>query len=347
MNYSDENPTASNHQQMNVVKPQKTKHARGKKNERDQSPISNPSVQQSLHIDSKQCVGFSQVRRMSGSSTGSSVDLSDISSTKLKDLTAIDPLDIRVPLVGFEMMEKRSKFTVFKLHVHKGANENWFVFRRYTDFVQLQFKLKKLFPMFHLPLPPKRWFQDNYEKDFLDDRMHGLQAFIDSILCHIDLCNCVPVQEFFCFCEPPGPHDSIEESRAYCDELEGTLYNLKKDMHDKDVQIDLLCEELSLYKSQVELLSKALREANANGTRPISDIPTFIVSSPLDECDVIAHEADQLKPTIQEHTNSQSKSSTLGYKSGDVKQKQKQVAKTESGSKLTSGKKKKEISTRK
>ena len=30
---------------------------------------------------------------------------------------------------------------VFKLHVHRGRHDNWFVFRRYTDFVQLQNKV--------------------------------------------------------------------------------------------------------------------------------------------------------------------------------------------------------------
>ena len=36
-------------------------------------------------------------------------------------------------------------FQVFKLHVHKGRHDNWFVFRRYTDFLQLQKKVCVIF----------------------------------------------------------------------------------------------------------------------------------------------------------------------------------------------------------
>lgn len=245
-----------------------------------------------LNLDAEQgAVGFSPVGRHETNSTDSS---SDGEMLPKKKVTFINPLEVRVPLAGFEVMEQRAKFTVFKLHVHKGNRDNWFVFRRYSDFEQLQKKVKKRFPMFRISLPPKRWFRDNYEKDFLDDRMLGLQAFVDSILCHSDLCNCPPVQEFFCFCDPPGPHDSIEESRAYCDELEDSVYSLKKECHAKDVEIDLLKEELGLYKRQVEMLSQALREANTSSANNEETVPSPVSS--LAECDLMAPEADQSKP---------------------------------------------------
>ncbi|KAL4235067.1 Sorting nexin-16 [Mactra antiquata] len=218
---------------------------------------------------------------------------------RVKRVSFVDPLNVRVPLVGFEVMEQRAKFTVFKLHVHKGKHDNWFVFRRYSDFVQLQESLHKLFPMFRIPLPPKRWFRNNYEKEFIEDRMLGLQAFVDSILCHTDLCNSVPVQEFFCFSDPPGPHDSVEESRAYCDELEQSVYNLRKQLHSKDTEIEILRDELNLYKSQVEMLTKALRDTNASGaTNGIGNngITELSLSCSLAECDLMAPEADQSKP---------------------------------------------------
>jgi hypothetical protein len=47
--------------------------------------------------------------------------------------------------------------------------------------------------------------------------------------------------------------------QAYCDELEDAVYNLKKEIHAKDTEMELLREELSLFKSQVEMLSRALR----------------------------------------------------------------------------------------
>lgn len=50
-------------------------------------------------------------------------------------------------------------------------------------------QLKSLFPGFRLSLPPKRWFRNNFDKNFLEDRMIGLQAFLDNITGHKDICN--------------------------------------------------------------------------------------------------------------------------------------------------------------
>lgn len=211
-----------------------------------------------------------------------------------KDDDAIDPSDVRVPVTGYEIMEQRARFTVFKLHVHRGRHDNWFVFRRYTDFVQLQNKLKLVFPTFRFALPPKRWFRDNYDKTFLEDRQLGLQGFIDSVLCHRDVCNSQPVQEFFCFNDPPGQYDSLEEGRAYCESLEDAIYTMKKDLKQKDGEIDLLKEELTLYKSQVEMLSRALREKNENGAKKAVLSP----ANSMAECDHLAPEADQSQDKI-------------------------------------------------
>ena len=78
----------------------------------------------------------------------------------------------------------------------------------------LRFKLRKLFPHFRLALPPKRWFGDNFDRDFLDDRQLGLQAFVNNVVGHKDVVRSAPAQHFFCLDNPPGPHDSLEESRV-------------------------------------------------------------------------------------------------------------------------------------
>ena len=75
-------------------------------------------------------------------------------------------------------------------------------------------QLKRLFPHFRLALPPKRWFGDNFERDFLDDRLLGLQAFLNNVAGHKDVVASAPVRRFFCLDDPPGPHDSVEESRV-------------------------------------------------------------------------------------------------------------------------------------
>lgn len=48
-------------------------------------------------------------------------------------------------------------------------------------------QLKKLFPSFCLALPPKRWFKDNYDEEFLDKRQIGLQTFLQKLTLHKDV----------------------------------------------------------------------------------------------------------------------------------------------------------------
>lgn len=50
-------------------------------------------------------------------------------------------------------------------------------------------QLKEMFPGFRLSLPPKRWFKDNYDIDFLEDRQLGLQAFLQNLVAHKDIAN--------------------------------------------------------------------------------------------------------------------------------------------------------------
>ncbi|KAL8576684.1 hypothetical protein ACOMHN_025159 [Nucella lapillus] len=218
--------------------------------------------------------------------------------------------DLQTPITGFETMEARSKFTVYKIHIQKTTSEEdeepigWFIFRRYSDFLHLNERLRHLFPGFRLSLPPKRWFRDNFDPNFLEDRMLGLQAFLDNITGHKDICNSEPVRAFFCTDEPPGPHDTLEESRALCDTLEESIYTLRQDLQDKDVELALLKEEVALYKSQVEILSNQLKAVTgcapsmgmnkASVTSPSSTTPEESSGSnrsSLAECDAAASAA--------------------------------------------------------
>ncbi|CAB1340793.1 unnamed protein product [Coregonus sp. 'balchen'] len=103
-------------------------------------------------------------------------------------------------VLGYEVMEERAKLTVYKVLVRKTQKESWVVFRRYTDFSRLNDKLKEMFPGFRLSLPPKR---------------------------------CIAVREFLCLDDPPGPFDSLEESRR-------EISSLKKRLEEKDHHIHLL-----------------------------------------------------------------------------------------------------------
>ncbi|XP_051266165.1 sorting nexin-16 isoform X3 [Dicentrarchus labrax] len=166
-------------------------------------------------------------------------------------------------VLGYEVMEERAKFTVFKVLVRKTPDESWVVFRRYTDFSRLNDKLKEMFPGFRLSLPPKRWFKDNYDTDFLEDRQLGLQAFLQNLVAHKDIANCLAVREFLCLDDPPGPFDSLEESRAFCETLEESNYRLQKELLEKQKEIASLKRRLEEKEQAILRLEKHIKSVDS------------------------------------------------------------------------------------
>ncbi|XP_016054403.1 PREDICTED: sorting nexin-16 [Miniopterus natalensis] len=162
-------------------------------------------------------------------------------------------------ILGYEVMEERAKFTVYKIQVKKNPEDSWVVFRRYTDFSRLNDKLKEMFPGFRLALPPKRWFKDNYNADFLEDRKLGLQAFLQNLVAHKDIAHCLAVREFLCLDDPPGPFDSLEESRAFCETLEDTNYRFQKELLEKQKEVESLKKLLGEKQLRIDALESRLR----------------------------------------------------------------------------------------
>ncbi|XP_030333451.1 sorting nexin-16 isoform X1 [Strigops habroptila] len=201
-------------------------------------------------------------------------------------------------ILGYEVMEERAKFTlsremvifclerqnlvfkingtkggcyfypallllvkqVYKILVKRSPDESWVVFRRYTDFSRLNDKLKDMFPGFRLALPPKRWFKDNYNPDFLEDRQLGLQAFLQNLVAHKDIANCLAVREFLCLDDPPGPFDSLEESRAFCETLEETNYRLQKELLEKQKEVESLKKLLHEKQLHIDAVERRIRD---------------------------------------------------------------------------------------
>lgn len=194
-------------------------------------------------------------------------------------------------ILGYEVMEERAKFTVYKILVRKTPEESWVVFRRYTDFSRLNDKLKDMFPGFRLALPPKRWFKDNYNADFLEDRQLGLQAFLQNLIAHKDIANCLAVREFLCLDDPPGPFDSLEESRAFCETLEETNYRLQKELLEKQKEVESLKKLLSEKQLFLDALESRFRTLSLDPARSLH------VSEPEDRCNLkvesSAHDRDR------------------------------------------------------
>ncbi|XP_028659213.1 sorting nexin-16 [Erpetoichthys calabaricus] len=189
-----------------------------------------------------------------------SVEYSSCPSRQISESASWDDRPSTPTVLGYEVMEERAKFTVYKILVRKSPDESWIVFRRYTDFSRLNDKLKEMFPGFRLALPPKRWFKDNYNPDFLEDRQLGLQAFLQNLVAHKDIANCIAVREFLCLDDPPGPFDSLEESRAFCETLEETNYRLQKELIEKQKEIESLKKILEEKQLYIDVLENRIKE---------------------------------------------------------------------------------------
>uniref|UniRef100_A0A4W4FXB1 Sorting nexin-16 n=1 Tax=Electrophorus electricus TaxID=8005 RepID=A0A4W4FXB1_ELEEL len=168
-------------------------------------------------------------------------------------------------LLGYDVMEERAKFTVYKILVRRAPDESWVIFRRYTDFCRLNDKLRELFPKFRLDLPPKRWFKDNYDMDFLEARRLGLQAFLQNMVTLKDIVSSDVVRGFLCLDDPPGPFDSLEESRAYCETLEETNHRLQRELLEKQREIESLKRILEDRELQINKLEQT-KKLNQNST---------------------------------------------------------------------------------
>ncbi|XP_068093669.1 sorting nexin-16 isoform X2 [Hyperolius riggenbachi] len=198
-------------------------------------------------------------------------------------------------ILGYEVMEERAKFTVYKVLVRRSPDESWVVFRRYTDFSRLNDKLKEMFPGFRLALPPKRWFKDNYDFDFLEERQLGLQAFLQNLVAHKDIANCAPVRLFLCLDDPPGPFDSLEESRAFCETLEETNYRLQRDLAEKQKELETLKKLLNEKQLHIQELESRIQEGSAGLSQ--ARRPSREESECSGEVESSAIEADQAAAT--------------------------------------------------
>ncbi|XP_037550348.1 sorting nexin-16 [Nematolebias whitei] len=215
----------------------------------------------------------------------------------------VEERPITPTVLGYEVMEERAKFTVYKILVRKTRDESWVVFRRYTDFSRLNDKLKEMFPGFRLSLPPKRWFKDNYDSDFLEDRQMGLQAFLQNLVAHKDISNCLTVREFLCLDDPPGPFDSLEESRAFCETLEESNYRLQKELLEKQKEIAFLKRKLEEREEVIILLEKRLGGGCVSPESPCTLSARGSESSADIDVESSAAEADQDLPDDAGYAN--------------------------------------------
>nr|XP_023014424.1 sorting nexin-16 [Leptinotarsa decemlineata] len=173
--------------------------------------------------------------------------------------------NIQIPIVGYEIMEERARFTVYKLKVeNKLTGDFWYVFRRYTDFVRLCNRLRDNYPDVTQHLPRKRWLKNNFDPIFLDERVNRLQTLVNAMLNEPDLICSQEIQDFFCLNEPPVYSETSEESKAIFEALEETITDLKQQIQEKDNSLDKLQTKLHLLGTENESLRKVIRNSMMN-----------------------------------------------------------------------------------
>ncbi|XP_075165574.1 sorting nexin 16 [Haematobia irritans] len=254
----------------------------GARSHRDLSQSSYAATTSNHQVDVSHCPGGSgpSRRRMSEGNyvrtqRTNSMSTSEMTSSSIgvgslsgHHVPPVDPNSIlRIPIIGYEVMEERARFTVYKLRVENpNTNDCWLVMRRYTDFVRLNTKLKQSYPHLILNLPRKKIFGDNFNSVFLDNRIQGLQMFVNSIMSKEELRKCQLVREFFCLDEPPSYSESMEECRAIFEAQEETIAHLKMQINNKNDLILQLQQKLSDVLQETEQLKDMLKSVNINPT---------------------------------------------------------------------------------
>lgn len=198
------------------------------------------------------------------------------SNRRTSDLGGIDKLAgnnnnnngvaaVRIPIIGYEVMEERARFTIFKLRIENSISHTcWLVLRRYTDFVRLHNRLRVQFPHCQLVLPRKKWFGDNFSSGFIDNRIQGLQTFINTIMEDDAMRTTPAVREFFCLDEPPAYSESMEESRIIFEAQEETISHLKQQLQTKDELVAALQAKLASEINRNKVLTSVIRNSFEN-----------------------------------------------------------------------------------
>ena len=101
---------------------------------------------------------------------------------------------------------------------HWGVSQipNWFLYRRYNDFNDLQQKLARNFPDSVFTLPPKRWIGNNYDPIFIGHRIQGLNKFLRQILetSPSEIRDSSLIRDFLCLDSPPHRATSLSSCRV-------------------------------------------------------------------------------------------------------------------------------------
>ncbi|XP_046844673.1 uncharacterized protein LOC124438550 [Xenia sp. Carnegie-2017] len=186
-------------------------------------------------------------------------------NTTLWENTNLEDLESRITY--HEIVPACKRHTVYKIYVHSGT-QGWLVVRRYSEFYKLRNDLKKLFPLKEFIFPPKRYFGDNFEPRFLNNRKHGLQGFLYMITRQHEVLQSLPVADFLCLNNPRTALDNVQQCKVVITQLESELFKLKTDKDEHTQSISSSNDLITDLQNQKQALLAALRyERQQNGKK--------------------------------------------------------------------------------
>ena len=100
----------------------------------------------------------------------------------------------------FNFFNGKRHYAVYKILVRYGAKQ-WTIFKRYSEFSDLDKDLRKQYPYLQKcmsRLPPKKFFGDNLDPQFVQERARGLHQYVQSLFKSPALLKLQPVKDFLC-----------------------------------------------------------------------------------------------------------------------------------------------------
>ncbi|NWT39349.1 SNX16 protein, partial [Chroicocephalus maculipennis] len=165
-------------------------------------------------------------------------------------------------ILGYEVMEERAKFTVYKILVKRSPEESWVVFRRYTDFSRLNDKVRIIRWQVKLPLSRNLWLKSFPGNDYLWSSLQLTQEliflpFLGSVLFSILL-----AEEGLWNTEDTYIH-GINDNLAFCETLEETNYRLQKELLEKQREVESLKKLLSEKQLHIDAIERRIRDISS------------------------------------------------------------------------------------
>ena len=154
---------------------------------------------------------------------------------------------------------------------------NWFVNRRYSDFVWLREILISLFPTVLIPqLPKKKIGNRRFEEDFVEKRLKGLQNFLDEVLKNEILKTAEPLKTFLSIKSFSGKiqvadleTEQLNNSKTYFASVENffntqeeELKNIKYNLNEYNLHMVEVCKHLEQMENGFGRLSQYYSKAN-------------------------------------------------------------------------------------